>query len=403
VTSDDSTRSSAYRDGVFRSTARHRLPQPTRDIVFAVVVGAFVIASTAAIARGIATPFDWPAVALLGLSAAALSVRHRYPPVALVITTACAVAYPHSGYAPTGPFVLPMMIALFTAASLGRRVWAFGVGAAFLAMFLIFGVVNGDVPRDAVGWVPGWLVAVLVAGEVARARHDYLAEAQQRAVEARRTREQEALRRASEERLQIAREVHDVLSHSISMINVQAGVALHVIDSKPEQARTALVAIKHASKDALRDLRTTLGVLRDVDEPDGDRAPAGGLHRLDDLQAGAKAAGLQLEISTTGEQRELPAGVDLAAYRIVQESVSNIVRHSGASTGAISLQYGPDDLVVVVDNDAGTRAVTRTEGAGRGIRGMRERAEALGGKLDAGSRTEGGFRVRARLPFGDAS
>jgi len=394
---------SAYRDGVFSTSARPQPHRPTRDILLAGFVGVFVVASSAAIAHGAGIPLDWRAYLLLICSAAALGVRHRYPPVALVITTVGAVAYPHLGYPPSGSFVLPMMIALFTATRLGRRAWAFAVGVAFLAVFLVFGVLNGDVARDAVAWVPGWLVAVLVAGEVARARHDYLVEVQERAVEAQRTREQEALRRATQERLQIAREVHDVLSHSISMINVQAGVALHLIDSKPEQARTALVAIKHASKDALRDLRTTLGVLRDVDGADGDRTPAGGLHRLEELQTGANAAGLQLEISMTGEQRELPAGVDLAAYRIVQESVSNIVRHSGAPTGAISLQYGADDLVVVVDNDAGTQEVTSTQGAGRGIRGMRERAEALGGDLEAGARPEGGFRVRARLPLRGAS
>lgn len=373
--------------------------------MLAAIVGVFVIATSTAIAHQAGAPLDWPAYLLLAGSAAVLSVRRRHPAAVLVVTTACATAYPHLGYAPTGPFILPMMIALFTAASLGLRAWAFGVGGVFLAIFLIFGVLIGSAPREAVGWVPGWLVAVLVAGEVARARHEYLAEAQQRAAEAERTREQAALRRATEERLQVAREVHDVLSHSISMINVQAGVALHLMDTKPEQARTALVAIKQASKDALRDLRTTLGVLRDVDRPDGDRAPAGGLHRLEEMQAGAKAAGLELEIITTGEARELPAGVDLAAYRIVQESVSNIIRHSGASTGTISLQFSPTDLVIVVDNDAGTpgRAESQGAGAGNGIRGMRERAEALGGDLDAGPRPDGGFRVRARLPLGDAS
>jgi signal transduction histidine kinase len=373
--------------------------------MLAAIVGVFVIATSTVIAQHAAAPLDWPAYVLLGGSAAVLSVRHRHPAAVLVITAACAVAYPHLGDVPTGPFVLPMMIALFTAASLGLRAWAFGVGGAFLAAFLIFGLLIGSAPRDAAAWVPGWLVAVLVAGEVARARHEYLAEAQQRSAEAARTREQAALRRATQERLQIAREVHDVLSHSISMINVQAGVALHLIDTKPEQARTALVAIKQASKDALRDLRTTLGVLRDVDAPDGDRGPAGGLHRLEELQAGARAAGLELQITTSGEAHELPAGTDLAAYRIVQESVSNIVRHSGASTGAISLEFSPSDLVILVDNDAGTRetAGSQNQGAGNGIRGMRERAEALGGELDAGPRPDGGFRVRARLPLGDVS
>jgi signal transduction histidine kinase len=276
------------------------------------------------------------------------------------------------------------------------------VAGAFLVVFLVFGVLTGTVPRDVVPIVPGWLVAVLVAGEVARSRRDYLAEVERRAVEAERTREEEALRRATEERLRIAREVHDVLSHSISMINVQAGVAVHLLDTKPEQARTALVAIKQASKDALRDLRATLGVLRDVDEQDRARGPAGGLHRLEDLVSGAQAAGLRLEVSTSGDPREVPAGVDLAAYRIVQESVSNILRHAGTTTGAVTVQFAPHDLIVLIENDAGTRDGAGTQGAGNGIRGMRERAEALGGDLEAGPRPDGGFRVRARLPLADA-
>jgi signal transduction histidine kinase len=416
-------RLNAYRYGVHHPHSGHRPPgtqhwpsgarhwppwtgrrpsQTARDVKLAVIVGAFALITSTIIAERTATPVEWPAYLLLVGSAAALAVRRRHPVPVLVITAACALVYPHVTATPNGSFIVPMMITLFTAASLGLRAWAFGVGGVFLASFLTFGVLLGDVPREAVGWVPGWLVAVLVAGEVARSRHEYLVEAEQRAAEAERTREQAALRRASEERLQIAREVHDVLSHSISMINVQAGVALHLIDTKPEQARTALDAIKQASKDALRDLRTTLGVLRDVDAQDGGRAPAGGLHRLEELQAGAKAAGLELEITTTGEARELPAGVDLAAYRIVQESVSNIVRHSGASTGAISLQFSETELVIVVDNAPGTVDAAAIQGAGRGIRGMRERAEALGGDLDAGPRPEGGFRVRALLPLGDA-
>ncbi|HSK96452.1 MAG TPA: sensor histidine kinase [Euzebyales bacterium] len=371
------------------------------DVVVAVLAGAFSVGASIAFA-GVGSgggPVARPAIALLVATAATLVVRRRYPVAVLLITAVSAVVYPHVAGSVGGPFMLPMMVAVFTAAAMGLRVWAVGVAGAFLVVFVMFGVLSGAAPREALPIVPGWLVAVLVAGEVARSRREYRAEAERRAAEAERTREEEALRRATEERLRIAREVHDVLSHSISMINFQAGVAVHLLDTRPEQARIALVAIKQASKNALRDLRATLGVLREADAQDGARVPAGGLHRLDELVAGAEAAGLRLEVHTSGEPRELPAGVDLAAYRIVQESVSNIVRHAGTSTGTVTLRFGRDDLTVTIDNAAGARNGTASPGAGDGIRGMRERAEALGGELAAGPRPDGGFRVRAQLPL----
>jgi signal transduction histidine kinase len=392
--------SSAYREEVQITTRRPW--QSVRDVALAVLVGVLVVGVSAALAHG--APLDITAYALLAGSSATLIARRRYPVAVLVVTALSAMAYPHLGYPPTGVFLLPMMVALFTTVARGLRWWAVGVAAVFLTVFVLFGVLTGDAPREAIAVVPGWLVAVLVAGEVARSRRDYLDEVRQRAAEAERTREEEARRRATEERLRVAREVHDVLSHSISMINVQAGVAVHLLDTRPEQARTALVAIKQASKDALRDLRTTLGVLRDVDDQDGARVPTGGLQRLDDLVAGAEAAGLTLEVSTSGDPRELPAGIDLAAYRIVQESVSNIVRHAGPTRGTITLRYARDALTIVVDNERGDLDGHGGDpGAGAGIRGMRERAEALGGELEAGPRTEGGFRVRARLPLDGAS
>jgi signal transduction histidine kinase len=371
-----------------------------RDIVLAVLVGVLVVSVGTLSAR---ESLDAVAYALLVGSSATLIMRRRHPAAVLVVTAISAVAYARMGHDAVHAVVVPMMVALFTAAAQGLRRWAIGAAAATLAVFVLLGVLTGRVPAEAVRIFPGWLIAVLVAGEVARSRRDYLAEVERRAAEAERTREEEARRRATEERLRIAREVHDVLSHSISMINVQAGVAVHLLDTKPEQARTALVAIKQASKDALRDLRTTLGVLRGVDDPDGMRGPAGSLQRLDELVVGAQAAGLELQVSTSGEPRELPAGIDLAAYRIVQESVSNIVRHAGPTRGVIALRYAPDALTITVDNDRGEQnGQDGDPGAGTGIRGMRERAEALGGEVEAGHRADGGYQVRARLPLDGA-
>lgn len=384
-----------------------RAPRPHsrfRDVVIAVVVTWFVVVATTFMAQREPPqrPLDWFAYVLLVGSGAALVARRRFPGWVMVITCGCALAFGALGYASSGPFVVPMVIALFTAVSLGRRVPAIVVAVIFLAGFVIGGALSDGHATEALPFVSGWLVAVLVAGEVSRSRRDYFAEARRRVDEAERTREEEMLRRATEERLRIAREVHDVLSHSISMINVQAGVAVHLLDSRPEQARTALVAIKQASKDALRDLRATLGVLRDVDGHDGDHGPVRGLERMEELVSGAQAAGVQLAVTTHGDPSRLPAGVDLAAYRIVQQSVSNIVRHAGTTTGSVDLHFDDGELTIVVENAPGTRNGDSAPGAGDGIRGMRERVEALGGALSADPRPDGGFVVRARLPTGDA-
>lgn len=353
----------------------------------------FVVASLAT--GGARAPLSWGMYSLIAFSCGALVARRRRPDVVVAVTGACAIAYPHLGYEPRGMLAAPFMLALFVAAARGRRVTAIGAAAGFLALFLALGVVAGMAPRGVLPWLSGWLVAVLVAGEVARARRDYLAAVEQRAAEAERTREEEALHRATQERLRIARDVHDVLSHSISVINVQAGVAVHLLDSRPDQARTALVAIKQASKDALRDLRTTLGVLRD--DP-GDRSPAPGLAGLDALVSTVEASGVAVDVVVEGDRRPLGASVDSAAFRIVQEALSNVVRHARRPVGAtVTLTFDHAGVRVRVDDDgAGTAAAP----PGSGVRGMRERATAHGGSLDAGPRPGGGWHVDAVLPDG---
>jgi signal transduction histidine kinase len=393
--------------------ARHRHGL-ARDVSVAVVVTVITLVGTRA-AEGV-EPVPIVSYALLVLAGVSLVARRHRPRTVLAITLVCAVALGAGGDAVGGPFALPFFVALFAAVSSGHLRAGVVAAGVFLVAFAAGALLGQGTTREALPFVPGWTIAVVVAGAFARSRADYFAEARRRAVEAERGREEEMRRRATEERLRIAREVHDVLSHSISMINVQAGVAVHLLDTQPEQARTALVAIKQASKDALRDLRATLGVLRDVDEVEGDdRGPARGLARLEELVTGAAAAGVDLDVVTRGEPVPLPAGVDLAAYRIVQQSVSNVVRHAGPTSGTVELRFAPEALTIVVDNAPGgvttgnghaDRAAppadpaATTDGAGRGIAGMRERAEALGGRLHAGPRDGGGFRVEAVLPVG---
>jgi signal transduction histidine kinase len=244
-------------------------------------------------------------------------------------------------------------------------------------------------------FVVGWALVVLAAGEITRNRRAYLREAERRAAEAERTREEEARRRATEERLRIARELHDVIAHNISLINVQAGAAVHNRD--PEQAYAALEAIRQASRSTLRELRSTLGVLRQVDEDAAPVAPAPSLERLDDLAAQTTEAGLPVRCAVAGEPAPLPAPVDLAGYRIVQEALTNALRHAAGATGAeVELRYGDGEVVLRIEDDG--RAPEAAPHEGNGLRGMRERAAAVGGEVTAGPRPGGGFAVRAVLP-----
>ena len=220
----------------------------------------------------------------------------------------------------------------------------------------------------------------------------HVREAEQRAEEAERTRDEAARRRAMEERLRIARELHDSLTHSISVIQVQAGVAEHLARKRGEEVPPALLAIQEAGTDAARELRATLSVLRSTE--DGDSSA---LCQLDSLVARARAAGLPVTVTVTGAERPLPPDVDRAAYRIVQEALTNVSRHAGLAHASVCLKYTPEALTVQVDDD-GTGGGARTAGPGLGLMGMRERVSALGGRLHAGPQDGGGFRVRAELP-----
>jgi signal transduction histidine kinase len=227
--------------------------------------------------------------------------------------------------------------------------------------------------------------------------HLHLREVEQRAEEAERTRDEAARGRAMEERLRIARELHDSLTHSISVICVQAGVAVHLARKRGDEVPPALLAIQEAGADAARELRTTLSVLRSQEDGEGS-----GLGQLDSLVARQRAAGLPVTLTVTGTQRVLPPEVDQAAYRIVQEALTNVSRHAGRATRAsVHLHYAPDALSVQVDDDGagtGTGSLPRPAGPGLGLIGMRERVTALGGLLHAGPRESGGFGVHAELP-----
>ena len=367
------------------------------DVAVAALVGVAQLGLTPLAARNQPDrhPLDLVAFALLAVGPVALLWRRRSPAGVLAAVTAACVVYFALAY-PYGPAWLALIVAFWTAVTRGARrlAWAtalLGLAAYFLlAALLDRGAHAASVP--AILAHLGWLLVVLAAAEVATA-------SRQRRLAAEQSRAEEARRRAGEERMRIARELHDVLAHNISLINVQAGVALHLMDEQPGQSRSALQAIKQASNDALGELRSVLDVLRQGDEAPP-RAPASGLAHLDSLVARAGATGLEVRTRVEGTPRPLPAGTDLAAYRIVQESLTNVTRHAGPASATVRIAYGDHDLTVQVDDNGKGPTASRSNGiGGNGIRGMRERVAALGGELSAGPRPGGGFRVLARLPL----
>ncbi|WP_405801225.1 sensor histidine kinase [Streptomyces sp. NBC_01506] len=364
-----------------------------------VLLAVFVVVGTGFAAR--AQPdresLDAFARALLLAGPALLVLRHRYPVVCVFGVAVSAALYLGAGY-PYGPIFITVAVACFAAIVSGHRAaawWAIGLlwASHLLVGHLLYRFLppHGDAgaPWGPEVGVAAWVVAVLVGSELVRTRREQWihARAERAAAEA---------RRADEERLRIARELHDVLAHSISVINVQAGVGLALIDSDPEQARTALTTIKAASKEALGEVRQVLDTLRTPG--DAPRAPAPGLDRLPELVEQAASTGLSVEIESGGERVALSPGADLAAFRIVQEALTNVVRHSGSRTAHVLVGYGAGLLTLRVD-DAGPATGDEAGGGGNGLVGMRERAAALGGTIEAGPRPDGGFRVRASLPL----
>ena len=343
---------------------------------------------------------------LLVVSGLVIAVRRKWP-VAVFATTALASAAYYSLDFADGPGWLGLFVALYTLTAYGdgrRSLVMAGVAIAVLSPVWLVAFADIE-PRAAIGWVffrIGASIMSAALGESVRSRRFIAAEAEERAERAERTREEEARARVDAERLRIAREVHDTVAHAVAIINVQAGVTAHVLDKRPERAREALVVIEQTSSRALREMRAILGVLRD---PAEGRVPHPDLSRLDDLTAQAREAGLDVKVDATSPPTPLPSAVGSAAYRILQESITNVIRHAGPTRVTVAVDYGVDVLEVRV-TDEGRRGIPATPngtggspGPGRGILGMRERCQLLGGDLTAGPLPGGGFEVRARLPL----
>jgi signal transduction histidine kinase len=287
------------------------------------------------------------------------------------------------------------LFAVYAAMRAGHRLATAAASAAMLAALPLAALANGHdlgaalaQGRDALE--VAWLIAAAAAGEALR-------QAELRAEEADRTREETAQRRADEERLHIARELHDSLTHQISVIKLQSEVAVHVASRRGEDVPEALLAIQEAGREASRELRATLAALRD-----GDSNHPHGIDHLPELVDRARASGLDATLTIEGERQDVPAAVGRTVYRIVQESLTNVARHADSASASVRIDWRPDALAVRIDDD-GPAAPGVTSAPGVGLLGMRERVTALGGRLRAAPRTEGGFSVEAELPVDQTS
>ncbi|GGT03938.1 sensor histidine kinase [Nonomuraea spiralis] len=328
-------------------------------------------------------PLDPYAYALLLLGPLAILFRRRFPLLTVAVALAAMDLFLIGGYA-YGPAFFSPGILLFLLVTDGRRLMAWTMATMTVTSLLSYVWWVGNRGLFHSLSILAFILLFMVVAELVRI-------VRERRAEHERVAEEEARRQASEERLTMAQELHDVLAHNISLIHVQASTALHLIDANPEQARSALATIKTASKEVLGEMRSVLNVLREG----APRSPTAGLDRLDDL---VERSGMEVSLKRVGS-RPLPPQMERAAYRIVQESLTNAARHAPGSRVSVRLEYGAEELLLVVADTGATRpAVLSEEGSGNGIPGMRERASALGGTLVAGPSGDG-FQVEARLPL----
>ena len=343
----------------------------------------------------VATALTYLFVALVFLP---LVIRRKRPTAALALTTILSVVYSVTPNPPV-PTLLAPIVALYVFGTLRSRrdVW---IAYALVTAVTLVTSVN---PQAGVGWI-GDVVSTVTSfavaaalGDAARSRRAYIAAVEQRAIDAERTREDEARRRVEEERLRIARELHDVTTHSLSIIALQAGAAEKAVRRDPDGAIAALHTIRVTSKESLDELRAMLGVLRSANE-DAPLSPAGRLERLPELVRTVEQAGVHVTLDVADDLGDVPAYVDVSAYRIVQEAITNVVRHAQASAARVVVRREGDELTLEIADD-GLGASAEAGAEGHGIAGMRERVAALGGTFSAGPVQGGGFRVAARLPL----
>jgi signal transduction histidine kinase len=330
-----------------------------------------------------------------------LAARRRFPLAVLATSVASGLAFAALDLSPDLLW-MTFLVAVYSVAAYGSR-W---VSLAGLVVAEVGSVANQLTPGrfQAPTVISNALLiaAVWLLGHFVGVRRVYVGQLEERTAELEQAREELARRAVTEERLRLARELHDVVAHAMSVIAVQSGVGAHIANTQPEEAAKALVAIEATSRGALEELRRLLGVLRQEHEPQGDLAPVPGLADLDSLLAEVSKAGLAVKLRVNGTRPPVPAGVDLSAYRIVQEALTNVVKHAGPAHAQVTIGYRDQDVTVEVTDDGQGAVISGSDGqagSGHGLIGMRERVAAFGGELEVGPRPGGGFRVAARLPL----
>jgi signal transduction histidine kinase len=367
-----------------------------------VVAGLLLALMVAELAAKTLEPGEQPSGPVAYALAAAITlpyaVHRRYPLLATGVSTAAVVAYSF-GHFTAFPGYAMFALLFGVSRHADRRRATATLGAVVTALAVALSVQPPSVVTPST-WVSTGL-AVLVAwllGENLRVRQARWSALEERARRLEFEREERARQAVGEERLRIARELHDVVAHSMSVVAVQAGMANHVIDSRPDLARQALTTVETTSRAALVEMRRLLGVLRQGDEPSASLAPAPGLGEVPELVAQLGEAGLAVEVQVAGESAGIPDGVDLSAFRIVQEGLTNVLRHGGPRA-KVDIAYPGESVVIQISDDGRLGHTRRSPGVGHGLIGMRERVAVFGGHLDAGPRPDGGFRVAATLPY----
>ncbi|MGW5733464.1 MULTISPECIES: sensor histidine kinase [Streptomyces] len=377
------------------------LPPALTDLAVAAVV-ALLTGLDAAVNDSGHQQADRLTWSLYAVSVAALLVRSRWPVAVTVVTGAGCAGWALHGH--IGELLnLPVMVALYALAERGDRRRTLRTAVVSAVVSGVVSVIAGkDVaqPQGAPLLEMLWPLVPLLLGEVVRGRKELLKEYADRAERAEADRERQARRKVEQERVRIARELHDVVAHTVSAMTVQAGLALDALDADPEVARTAMRQVRTSGKEAVRELRATVGVLREGRRT-ADVDPAPRLAQLDELVEGVRATGLTVSLHVDTGGREVPRLVELAAYRIVQEALTNVIKHADARHAAVSVARtaaGDGEHLAVDITDDGQAPAAPVRGRGYGLIGMRERATAMGGTLLAGPQRDGGWRVGARLP-----
>ncbi|MGW1713883.1 sensor histidine kinase [Streptomyces sp. NPDC002156] len=390
---------------MIKSLRRLVLDHP-RAVNVTVAVVPFACSSLGSIVTlpGAALPVTWwPGVLLSGVSCTALLWRRSHPRTAVAVITVSTMAIAALGYLVTALMLGPLMAALYSLAVRTDRRTAYAVTFTCIAMLVGTAVFDGptDEPLALRTISPAaWLIMSTVLGTTHRLRAAYLEAVQTRAEHAERTREDEARHRVIEERVRIARELHDVAAHHLALANAQAGTVAHLMRSRPDEAAKIVAELAGTTSAALRELKATVGLLRRADDTDEPLQPVPGLAQLPELTASFQSTGLIVTVTTDGDPRPLSAGAELTAYRIVQEALTNVTKHAVTGSADVRLVYANGLLGITVTNEGGRKPPSPpAPDSGYGLIGMRERAASAGGRLRVGHRPQGGFEVFVELPL----